>query len=79
MVVSCRFRRTCAFFQNEMEYMPGTSGLYRQKYCRQASSQCARYALYQALGPKAVPPDLFPYDHERAQEILSRPWPRISA
>jgi hypothetical protein len=79
VVTSCRFRRSCAFFRNEMEYMPGTAGLYREKYCRRARSKCARYAVYHALGPQAVPSDLFPYQHDRAEAILAKRSPRISA
>ena len=78
-MASCRFRRICAFFQNEMEYMPGTAGLYRDRYCHKASSKCARYAIFRAAGREAVPPDLFPYQHDRAVDILAGLSPRVSA
>lgn len=73
MDARCPFRRVCAFFRNEMEFMPGTAGLYRHRYCRRGSAQCARFRLYQALGAEAVPHDLFPYDEDRADSILSTP------
>ena len=70
-MASCRYRRACAFFRNDMEYMPGTSGLYRQRYCHKDSASCARYAIYKALGPEVVPPDLFPYQHNRVETVLA--------
>ena len=76
---NCPFRRVCAFYRNEMEYMPGTAGLYRRKYCGTRSAGCARHMIYRAAGAQAVPPDLFPYQQARAAEILGNPASHASS
>ncbi len=68
---NCRFHKICAFFRNEMDYMPGTAGMYRKQYCMGRPAQCARCMVYTAQGPEAVPDNLFPYQQKRVEAILS--------
>jgi hypothetical protein len=68
---SCGFHKICAFFQNEMDYMPGTAGLYRRKYCMDRPGGCARHMVYSAPGAEAVPGDLYPYQQDRARDIIA--------
>jgi len=78
-VPTCPFRRVCAFFRNEMAYMPGTTGLYRRKYCAGRCADCARHMVYQSAGLRAVPTDLFPYQQNRVASILAKRPSQTSA
>ena len=66
----CPFRRFCGFFLNQMENLPGTAGMYRQRFCLDKPSACARYAVYRNAGREQVPVDLLPFEHDRVETIL---------
>ena len=78
-MADCSLQRTCLFFQNEMDYMPGTAGLYRAKYCTGSPSDCARRIVHDALGSGRVPEDLFPYQETRGRGIVAEHRPRCTA
>jgi len=78
-MADCEYRRSCAFFQNRMDNLPGTAGIYRQKYCHADRLHCAIYVIHKSLGRDKVPPDLLPYHHERARKILQEGAGRLTA
>ncbi len=71
-MAECELLSGCIFFNDKMVNMPGLSAMYKEQFCRQDYSKCARYRVYQKLGKENVPLDLFPNQKERAEEILSK-------
>jgi len=70
-MADCALIETCIFFNDKMAEMPGMANLYKQRYCREDSSSCARYTVFKALGRENVPANLFPNDLARANEIVA--------
>ena len=70
-MADCECLPTCPFFNDKMADKPAMADLLKSKYCRGDSSQCARHMVFEKLGKEAVPPDLFPSQHDRAQTILT--------
>lgn len=69
-MADCEKLVKCPFFGDKMANMPAAAGLLKETYCRGDKTQCARYQVSSA--GLAVPPDLFPNDCDRAQQILRR-------
>jgi hypothetical protein len=67
-MADCEKLATCPFFSDRMASMPSVAGLMKQTFCRGDKTQCARYQVASAGLP--VPPDLYPQDIARAQQIL---------
>ena len=61
----CELTRTCIFFNDMMGTRPDTATLLKARYCKASYRECARYAVYLALGREAVPDDLAPNDRLR--------------
>jgi hypothetical protein len=53
-----------------LENMPNASETMKKIYCRWNYIKCARYKVALAIGRKRVPPDLFPGDSQKADNIL---------
>lgn len=68
----CRLIGGCIFFNDKMADMPATAELYKNRYCREDSTQCARFRVCEALGREKVPGDLFPNQREKAEEIMNK-------
>lgn len=62
----------CPFFHDKMAEMPSMADIYKTRYCQGDNSECARYAVYKALGPGNVPSDLYPNQMAQAMEFLGR-------
>ena len=69
-MAECEKLHTCPFFSNKMANMPNAANLMKQTYCFGDTMQCARYQV--AKAGIEVPPNLFPNDRERAEQILGR-------
>ena len=69
-MADCESLATCPFFQDKMADKPATAEMYKQQYCRGDNTNCARCMVFLELGKEKVPPDLFPNQIERAEEIL---------
>ena len=67
----CECLAACPFFNDKMADMPSMAGIYKNKYCRGEFSSCARYMVSKALGRDKTPPDLFPNQLSRAQELIN--------
>ncbi len=61
---------TCAFISTQLGAMPAFAEMLKNRYCLGDCSECARHMLAQK--GVAVPFDLFPDDHERAKQLLSK-------
>jgi methyl-accepting chemotaxis protein len=65
----------CPFFNDLMNNMPATADLLKEEYCLGRGKHytlCARYKVASTLGREFVPPDLFPHQVQRAEEIIER-------
>lgn len=62
----------CPFYNDKMADKPAIANLYKRKYCEKDYVNCARWKVGSTLGKQAVPLDLFPNQHERAEEIISQ-------
>ena len=67
----CEHLGGCPFFNDAMRDMPSTSEWLKGLFCRGTYEQCARYSVLAALGPHAVPIDMFPDDRQRARQIIA--------
>ncbi|MBW1924988.1 MAG: hypothetical protein JRF59_11965 [Deltaproteobacteria bacterium] len=56
----CEIVDSCAFFKDQMKGPLPMAELYKERYCKRDNAECARYLVYRALGPEAVPDDLIP-------------------
>ena len=68
----CELLATCDFLPESMRNMPALAAVYRRRLCLGDYSECARYAVFRALGRAKVPADLYPNDTERAMKIIDR-------
>ena len=69
---NCKYLEGCDFFKGKLADMPRPANLYKDLYCFNDYSICARYLVAEALGRDAVPGDLFPNHEKRAGEIIDR-------
>lgn len=67
----CGFLDECTFFNETMKEMLGVADVLKSRYCFGEFHRCARLKVCNAFGDDAVPPELSPHDHERAQKILA--------
>lgn len=70
-MANCECLNDCVFFNDNMEDMPGMAGMYKEKFCKGDNTTCARYIVMKKLGKENIPPDLFPNQKSRAQELIS--------
>ena len=70
-MADCDCLAGCPFFNGRMADMAGTTALFKTRYCQGDYMKCARHVVKEALGKPAVPADLYPNMHERAQQLLA--------
>ena len=71
MTMACEKLAACPFYNEKMPIDKGLGAVYRKTYCEGDKSQCARYMVVTALGPPAVPLDLYPNMKTRAEQIIA--------
>jgi hypothetical protein len=71
-MADCECLLQCVFFNDRMANMQTMAGLFKQRYCKEDNSNCARYMVFKALGKAKVPPDMYPNMMERARGIISK-------
>jgi hypothetical protein len=69
-MAECEWAPSCRFFNDQMENMPTTAHLIKNKYCLSNNTACARYMAYKMLGRENIPSDLTPNQPERILELL---------
>ncbi len=70
--MSCEYLETCLFYTGKMDIESGLGRLYRERYCKGDKTKCARFMVLMKLGRPAVPVDLYPNMHERAEKIIAQ-------
>ncbi len=71
-MAECEFLAGCPFFNDQMQGMPATAEIYKNKYCRGDKHACARFVVKTQGGGVPVPADLYPNQAERAAGLISR-------
>lgn len=66
---TCEFSSRCAVFLGR-SVQPEEAMRYRDHYCLEDCSACARWALAIAIGIDEVPDWLLPHQYERADEYI---------
>ena len=66
----CEKLSKCPFFNDQMNGRPEAIQLYKDYYCKDRFSECARYLVSEGLGKDKVPKDLYPNDSVQARTIL---------
>lgn len=70
-MADCECIPKCPFFHDKMASLPGMAALMKKRFCQGDNKNCARWVVRSALGPTAVPADLFPNQLDRAQGIIA--------
>jgi hypothetical protein len=60
----------CPFFLDKMANKPGTAELFKKRFCLGDNTDCARWILFQALGPVEALESLFPNQKEKALKLI---------
>lgn len=68
VVAECDRLATCPFFIEKMPTMAGVADWMKKTYCLGNKTLCARYQVISA--DITAPPDLYPNDTPRSQQIL---------
>jgi hypothetical protein len=68
--MSCKYRKTCAFFNNALENMPTIATMIKRRYCDGDYENCARYMVATRLGADRVPTSLYPTHVDDAEALL---------
>ncbi len=72
-MANCECLEGCSYFNTTpVRDIEGMLELRKQKYCFGDNSLCARYRVYQALGPGCVPKDLLPSQIDQARELIEQ-------
>ena len=68
----CEYTESCPFFKEKLGRMPAMSTLYVNSYCMGNFISCARYRVRTTVGKEHVNPDLFPSQHDKAEQIIEK-------
>ena len=66
----CPLINKCPFFNERMANTPAIIKIFKNEYCQGYNLKCARFLVFDALGKKKVPLNLYPNQTERAEEII---------
>ncbi len=69
-MAKCEIARDCLFFNDRMAIEHQMATLFKARYCKGSSQECARYIVYVACGRPAIPSDLAPNDMLRARTMV---------
>lgn len=70
-MADCELLAGCLFFNDKMENRPSTATMYKRRFCQGDNAECARFAVFRALGKPGVPDDLFPNQFHRVKKIIA--------
>lgn len=69
-MANCECLKGCPFFNGAMKDLKGLGEIYKNKYCLDDNSKCARYMVSKKLGKAGVPSDLYPNQYDKAMKIM---------
>ncbi len=67
----CEYTSICPFYAGTLSGRDDAEELKRN-YCLANALRCARFIIYQALGPERVPADLYPDEKAKAYEVIAQ-------
>lgn len=67
----CEKLATCPFYNNKIVIETGIDTILKKKYCEGNKEKCARYLIFQKLGPEFVPNNLFPHMIDQAERLIA--------
>ena len=67
---TCEFQSSCTFYNDLKERSPAILRSLQEEYCNFSYSECARFMVSKAHGPRRVSRYLFPEDIHEACKIL---------
>ncbi|MBN1968287.1 MAG: hypothetical protein JXR48_11495 [Candidatus Delongbacteria bacterium] len=70
-MAECECIAGCPFFNDKMKDTEGLGAIYKKKYCLGDKTICARYMVFKKLGKQAVPANLYPNQHDKANAIIN--------
>jgi hypothetical protein len=68
----CKMIEKCKLFKTALRNKPSIAELYLTRYCKSDYSTCARYVIYNDLGIKEVPNNLFPNQSEKIVQFKTK-------
>lgn len=70
--MDCMHLQDCPFFNGKMSGQHGIGAIYKKKFCKGNSQNCARYRVIREAGEEYVPANLYPNMQDIAQEIIEK-------
>lgn len=70
-MADCESIKQCPFFNDKMDTRHVLTHVYKERYCKGESGECARYVVMKRLGKEHVPIDLYPNETAKAVRIVS--------
>ncbi len=67
----CERTERCPYFTEYLEDLKAMQEMWKEKYCREDKSQCARYMVLEALGPDRIPRYLAPTQIDGAKDLIA--------
>lgn len=68
--MDCCKLETCPFFNDTMHMSNGIETIFKKKYCRGSSVNCACYLVIEAVGSAQLPHSLYPSMTDLVQDII---------
>jgi hypothetical protein len=69
-LTECTELKNCPFFNNELKNQPALADLLKFQYCKTNPDSCARLQARDKIGPRKVPTDLAPNQHDRLKKLM---------
>lgn len=76
--MDCEKLQACPFYNDKMPMDKGLGAIYKKKYCKGNHLNCARFAVFEALGPEYVPVNLYPNMINVANNIINGTTPNTT-
>ncbi len=67
----CEKLAVCPFFNGTLNVESLDPEKVKKEYCESNNLHCARYMVFQALGPEKMPEDLLPEEKTRAYMVIA--------
>lgn len=68
---NCNRITKCPFFSAQMKNKPQSVQLFKEYYCLDRYTECARFFVGAMLGSENVPSDLYPNDLGRGRALVN--------
>jgi len=66
----CKFMNSCPFFKKTITSGSTLEKMYKEQYCHEEYTMCARYKIAEMLGHEKVPSNLYPNMFDQAEALI---------